>query len=138
MPSVYIVFFFVCQCLSPDFCFNAMSFAVQSSVCPPVPLSPCLPVHVGYVQCVGVVRVAVCCCVCGCVVLCCVVCCCVLLCVLCCVVCVCRTHSQDHGIHMHTDVHVGVTVFCSLTFHNGFMFFCFLTVSSIFRDFKLH
>ena len=37
--------------------------AVQSSVCPPVSLSPCLclpfslspPVHVGYVQCVGVV-----------------------------------------------------------------------------------
>ena len=28
------------------------------------------------------------------------------------VVCVvCRTHSQDHGIHIHTDVHVGVIVF---------------------------
>ena len=43
---------------------------------------------------------------------------CVWLCVLvCCVVCVfvvvCRTHSQDHGIHIHTDVHVGVTVFAN-------------------------
>ena len=26
-----------------------------------------------------------------------------------CVVVVCRTHSQDHGIHVHIDVHVGVT-----------------------------
>ena len=24
---------------------------------------------------------------------------------------VCRTHSQDHGIHIHIDVHVGVTFF---------------------------
>ena len=42
---------------------------------------------------------------------------CVLLCVRCCVVCVCVlvvvccTHSQDHGIHIHTDVHVGVPYF---------------------------
>ena len=32
-------------------------------------------------------------------------------CVWSCVVVVCRTHSQDHGIHIHTDVHVGVTLF---------------------------
>ena len=42
--------------------------------------------------------------------------CCAVLCgvVWCCVfgcVCVCRTHSQDHGVHIHTDVHVGVTLF---------------------------
>ena len=28
-----------------------------------------------------------------------------------CVVVVCRTHSQDHGTHTRTDVHVGVTRF---------------------------
>ena len=28
-----------------------------------------------------------------------------------CLVVVCRSHSQDHGVHIHTDVHVGVTVF---------------------------
>ena len=44
----------------------------------------------GYVQCVGVW--------------------CVLVCVVC-VVVVCHTHSQDHGKHIHTDVHVGVTLF---------------------------
>ena len=49
MPIVCIVFFrfFLCQCLSPNFFFNAMSFAVQSSVCPPVrrpvSVSPSLP-----------------------------------------------------------------------------------------------
>ena len=26
------------------------------------------------------------------------------------VVCVCRTHSQDHCVHIHVDVHVGVTL----------------------------
>ena len=31
-------------------------------------------------------------------------------CVRCCVVVVCRTHPEDHGIHFHIDVHVGVTV----------------------------
>ena len=53
-------------------------------------------------------------------------------CVLVCCSCfvgVCRTHSQDHGIHIHTDVHVGVTLFArflmkrktqsrTLTFHD--------------------
>ena len=75
-------------------------------------------------------------------------------CVRCCVVVVCRTHSQDHGIHLHMDVHVGVTLFAHflmkktqsrtlifhdvcfskpLTFHNGFMFFLLLeAVSSTF------
>ena len=49
-----------------------------------------------------------------------------------CVVVVCRTHSQDHGVHIRIDVHVGVTQntyfhdVCfsePLAFHNGFMFF---------------
>ena len=76
------------------FFFNAMSFAVQSSVCPPVTLSPCLcmlDMCSVWVWCVSLFVV------CG-VWLCC---------VLLCSVVVCRTHSQDHGIHIHTDVHVG-------------------------------
>ena len=66
-------------------------------------------------------------------------------CVWSCVVVVCRTHSQHHGFHIHTYVHVGVTLFACflmkrktqsrtltfhdvcfskpLTFQNGFMFF---------------
>ena len=36
---------------------------------------------------------------------------CCVCCVWLCVVVVCRTHSQDQGIHMHVDVHVGVTLF---------------------------
>ena len=34
----------------------------------------------------------------------------VLVCVVVCVVTVCRTRYQDHGIHFHIDVHVGVTL----------------------------
>ena len=59
------------------------------------------------VQCVCVVWV---CAVCGCVgVL--LVFCWSWVCALLCVVVVCRTLSQDHGIHIHEDVHVGVTLF---------------------------
>ena len=37
-----------------------------------------------------------------------------------CVVVVCRMHSQDHGIHIHIDVHVGVTLFvCSFLMKNA-------------------
>ena len=99
-----------------------MSFAVQSSVCSLVPLSPCLcvpfspspPVHVGYVQCVGVVCVAVCGCVCGCVWLC--VRCCVALCVVCVVCCVCVrgvgvAHTLKITVYTHIDVHVCVAHF---------------------------
>ena len=88
--------FFLCQCLHWIFFFNAMSFAVQSSVCPPVTLPPCLcvpfspspPVHVRHVQSVGVVCVAVCGCVCV-VLLCVVVCACVLL--------WCVAHTTTHS-----------------------------------------
>ena len=74
----------------------------------------------------------------------------VLGCVLCVGCVVCRTHSQDHGIHIHVDVRVGVTLFAHflktqsrtrtfhdvcfskpLTFDNGFMFF-----ASTFSDVK--
>ena len=65
---------------------------------------------------------------------------------MCSVVVVCRTHTQDHGTHVHIDVHVGVPLFVHflmkkkesktltfhdvcfskpLPFHNGFMLFCF-------------
>ena len=71
MPNMCIAFFRVNDC---HWTFFFQRHVVQSSVCPPVPLSPCLcvpfspspPVHVGYVQCVRVVCVAVCGCVCGC------------------------------------------------------------------------
>ena len=39
----------------------------------------------------------------------------VLVCVVVCVVMVCRTRYQDHGIHFHIDVHVGVNSFCSFS-----------------------
>ena len=87
--------------------FYAMSFAVQSSVSLPVFLSPCLcvpfspspPVHVGYVQCVGVVCVAVCG-VCG----------------VCCVVCVGEGEEGEVTFH-------DACFSKPLTFHNGFMVF---------------
>ena len=77
-----------------------------------------------------------------------VVCCCVLL--LClsvllcvrvcgCLVVVCRTHSQDHDIHTHKDVHVGVTVILLIDLPQWFHGFLLLVnVSCTFRDFKLH
>ena len=34
-----------------------------------------------------------------------------LVCVVVCVVVACRTHSQDHGVQIHFDVNVGVTLF---------------------------
>ena len=79
-------------------------------------------------------------------------------CVWSCVVVVCRTHSQYHGFHIHTYVHVGVTLFAHflmkrktqsrtltfhdvcfskpLTFQNGFMFFLLVAVSSSFLYFR--
>ena len=58
----------------------------------------------GYMQCVGVWCVLVCCWsfvgVFGC--------------MRCYVVVVCRTHSQDHGKHVKKDVHVGFTLFVHL------------------------
>ena len=106
-------------CLSP----------VPLSTCLCLPFSPSLPVHVGYVQCVGVVCVAVCGCVCGCGVWLCVnvVCGCVWLwwwwwfvCgVWCCGVVVLWWRGGE-GVTFHD-----VCFSKPLTFHNGFIFFCF-------------
>ena len=62
--------------------------------------------------------------------------------VLCCVVgcvCVCRTLSQDHGVHIHKDVHVGVALFAlspstMVSWFHGFLLLA--AVSRTFRDFN--
>ena len=118
-----------------------MSFAVQSSVCPPVPLSPCLcvpfspspPVHVGYVQCVGVVCVAVCGCVCVCVL--CV--CCVVLCRVVCLVCVCVAHTLKITVYLYIVMYMSASLFLLFDLPQWFHGFLLLAaVSSTFRDFK--
>ena len=119
--SFFCRFFFCVNVCHMTF-FNAMSFAVQSSVCPPVTLSPCLCVPFSPLSSCACWICAVCGCgVCVCVfLLCCgcVVCCCVLLCVcivvLCVCVCVwmwCVAHTLKITVYIYIQIYMSALLF---------------------------